>query len=219
MKPLRLVVFDATDRGFLAGRARAAADGTSARGLGLSPIWRIGAQLFDGLGDFEAWSGAHTWASAIHFATRAAARLGRPIDELQFWGHGGFGFMRFANTALDRGALEPTSDLAPAVDALREALAPDGLVWLRCCSAFGHVKGRDFAPRLAERLRARVAGHTHIIHALQSGTHSLAPGDSPSWSEGEGVHFVGGVAKGALTSQLAAPNTTTFLHPRLPAGF
>ena len=92
-------------------------------------------------------------------------------------------------------------------------------MWLRCCSAFGHTAGRAFAPSLAERLRARVAGHTHIIHALQSGTHSLAPGQTPSWPEDEGVRFEAGDAAGALTSRPDAPNTITCLRARLPKGY
>jgi hypothetical protein len=219
MKPLRLVVFDTTDRGRFAGDSGGGADGTSARGLGLSPIWRLGAQLFDGLGGFEAWCGAHTWAEALQFAADTADRFGRPIGELQAWGHGGFGFMRIGTTALDRRALAASSDLAPKLDRLRDALAPDALVWLRCCSAFGHTAGHAFAPALADRLHARVAGHTHIIHALQSGTHSLAPGETPSWPEEEGVRFEAASAAGALTSRRDAPNTITCLRVRLPEGF
>jgi hypothetical protein len=219
MKPLRLVVFDVTDRGRFAADSGGGADGTSARGVGLSPIWRIGAQLFDAVGAFEAWCGAHTWAEALQFAIDSAARFGRPIDEIQAWGHGGFGFMRMGTGALDRAALGPASGLRAPIDALRDALAPDALVWLRCCSAFGHRDGHAFAAALAERLGARVAGHTHIIHALQSGTHSLAPGATPSWPVEEGVRFDGGIVSGALTSRPDAPNTMSFLRARLPKGY
>ena len=108
--------------------------------------------------------------------------------------------------------------LAPGVDALRDALAPGALVWLRCCSAFGYG-GRELAPRLADRLGARVAGHTYIIGAWQSGTHSVAPGGKADWDLLEGVETSGGVARGAKMSAPGEPRTVGCLRLGLPDGW
>jgi hypothetical protein len=112
------------------------------------------------------------------------------------------------DAALLRGALRDDCN------ALASALAPGALVWLRCCSAFGNQAGHDFAARLAERLRVRVAGHTFIIGFWQSGAHSLAPGATPHWNVGEGVDRAG-----AKVSTADAPNTLTCLRLRLPDGW
>jgi hypothetical protein len=126
--------------------------------------------------------------------------------------------MQIGATSLRSDALRTSDSLASSVDALRDALAgPDALVWLRCCSAFGH-HGREFARRLADRLGCRVAGHTHIIGFFQSGTHSLAPGALPAWDLAEGVRFDAGKAIGALGSSPRAPNTITCLARDLPRG-
>jgi hypothetical protein len=127
--------------------------------------------------------------------------------------------MRTPTTSrLDDSALKAGSALASSLDAFREVLAPDALVWLRCCSTFGH-HGRDFAARLAERLGVRVAGHTHVIGVWQSGTHSLAPGERATWDALEGVATKGGVAEAALGSTRTAPNTIHCLKLGLPAGY
>jgi hypothetical protein len=91
-------------------------------------------------------------------------------------------------------------------------------VWLRCCSTFGH-HGRDFAARLAERIGVRVAGHTHIIGAWQSGTHSLAPGERAGWDADEGVEITNGVARAARDSSASAPRTISCFRLGLPEGW
>jgi hypothetical protein len=215
MQTLRLVILDATDVGRFGADPGGGADGTSRRGPGLTPVWSAGARLFDAMGRVDAWIAATNWRDALRWAADQAQRAGRPIGSLQAWGHGGFGFMRIAQTALDGAALRQASALAPALDAVRDALAPGSSVWLRCCSAFGH-DGRTFARSLADRLRARVAGHTYIIGFYQSGTHSLSPGDAPTWDPREGVRFEAGRAAGARWSTPWAPNTITCLASRLP---
>jgi hypothetical protein len=63
----------------------------------------------------------------------------------------------------------------------------EALVWLRTCEAFGARAGLDFAQALADGLRAKVAGHTFVIGALQSGLRALRPGFRPTWSASEGI--------------------------------
>jgi len=221
---LRLVIYDATDIGPIAvPRIERAPDGTAHGTGGLTRYWRAGGWMHRGLGRAAGAFGATTWDAALAWAAGVAERRGEPIAELQAWGHGGWGFMVMGRGAdgdrIDRAALSASSPLAPALDRLRDALAPGALVWLRCCSAFGTEAGRDFAAAFADRIGRRVAGHTFIIGGWQSGTHSLEPGTAPAWSADEGVEIVGGVRRGARVSTRDAPHTVTFLTLGLPPGF
>ncbi|KYF54401.1 hypothetical protein BE08_40405, partial [Sorangium cellulosum] len=187
--------------------------------IGLTPIWRAGALLHRMTGAADAWEQASSWAEALGWAARTARERGRKIRSLQVWGHGGWGYMRIGKTRLDEAALLPGSPLDGAIAALKGELAgPDALVWLRCCSAFGHT-GQAFARALADRLGCRVAGHTYIIAFYQSGAHSLRPGEAPGWDPREGVRFSGGAPAGALWSSRTAPNTVSCLTADLPPGY
>lgn len=221
--PLRVVVWDARDRllshrGGHDGRA-----GTAAVRLGLSPAWWVGARLhavarrFDG-GAFAA-RGVSSWEEALGFAVSSAERAQAPITELQVWGHGGWGFMDLGESRLDRAALALDAPLAPALDRFRDVLDRDGRVWLRCCSAFGGRAGRAFAPALARRLAVRVVGHTYVIGVLQSGTHSVAPGEPAQWSLSEGVVLDGGEPVRAKVSGPREPRTVGCLRLDLPPGW
>ena len=120
---------------------------------------------------------------------------------------------------LDARALAPGHRLEPRIAAVRERLVPGGeaLLWLRTCEAFGATAGLDFATRLADGLGARVAGHTFIIGAIQSGLHGLRPGHRPDWSAEEGI------AKGTADAPLRAhgsglrrPRTVTCFSGEVP---
>ncbi|XXY53008.1 hypothetical protein WME91_17930 [Sorangium sp. So ce269] len=239
---MRLVLFDNTDVGWGSSRRpngarrrregaarehRAAAEPEDLEVLGeavgatigLTPIWRAGAFLHRMTGAAHTWHAASRWDDALLWAARTARERGRKITSLQAWGHGGWGYMRLGQTRLDEDALRPGSPLDGALDALRGELAgPDALVWLRCCSAFGHT-GQAFAKALASRLGCRVAGHTYIIAFYQSGAHSLRPGEAPGWDPREGVRFSGGAPAGALWSSRTAPNTVSCLASDLPPGY
>lgn len=218
MTGLRLVVFDRTDAFLPATRVATgyAEDGTARGRFGLAPWWRIGGGLHAlarrAQGAPVAVRGVSSWPEAVAFAADASRTRGLPIAELQAWGHGGWGFMDLGSTRLDR---ERLSEL----DALRGLLAPDALVWLRCCSAFGAPRGRAFARALADRLEARVAGHTYVIGALQSGTHSVVPGEAPSWPEDEGLVVRDRVAVAAKGSGPREPRTIGCLRLDLPPGW
>lgn len=216
--PLRLVVYDTTDRGV--GR-RSASDGTDGRSgerLGLAPVWWLGASLHRGLARVDGAFGARSWDEALRWAVATADRKGRPIGELQAWGHGGWGGMRMGATHLEEHALGRDAPLAGAIDALIARLAGrEALVWLRCCSAFGR-DGRAFAATLADRLGCRVAGHTFVIGFFQSGLHTLAPGSVADWDEDEGV-VRRGKRRAAAVSSPFAPRTITALRLGVPAGY
>jgi hypothetical protein len=214
-KDLDLVVLDATDTAIVSTPREGRADGTSRERIGLAPIWTAGAVLHRIVGAADAWLGARSWDEALAWAVATASERGARVRSLQAWGHGGWGFMRIGESRLDERALGTDHELAPRVDALRDRLSgSDALVWFRCCSAFGHGSGRRFACLAAERLRARVAGHTHIIGFFQSGTHSVRPGAVAGWDPGEGLR-----GDRALKSSPFAPNTVTCLRCALPRGY
>jgi hypothetical protein len=188
--------------------------------VGLSTAWGAGSTLYRGLGRLDAAYGASSWDDALRWLATFEGE--RPIAEIQYWGHGRWGRAMIDRDALDARALAPGHALEPRVAALRERLLPGGeaLVWLRTCEAFGASAGLDFAERLANGLGARVAGHTFIIGAIQSGLRALRPGHRPDWSPEEGI------AEGTPDAPLRAhgsgvqrPRTVTCLTGTVPPGW
>jgi hypothetical protein len=168
----------------------------------LGRVWAAGARLYRALGWIDAACGVASWDEAIAWAAQ------REIRELQYWGHGKWGQVRAGDDALHADNLARLSSLR---------FARDALVWLRTCETFGARAGHDFAARLAAALGVRVAGHTFIIGARQSGLHALAPGARPDWPLDEGL------ARGtpeapvrARWSSWRAPRTIHALVSRLP---
>lgn len=207
---MKLVVWDATDT----GRFKLGHDGTSGTSdvrVGLTPAWWAGARLHAILrriaGEGFAARGVRSWEDA----TRFVASFSR-VDEVQVWGHGGWGFMDLGDTRLSRKTLDV---LAP----LRAVLKPDAQLWLRCCSAFGGREGRRFAPALAAYLERRVVSHTYVIGAWQSGTRSLLPGLEPDWPLEEGVVMRDGEPHAAKDSGPWEPRTVGCLRLDRPAGW
>ena len=185
--------------------------------LGLSTAWAAGSTLYRGLGRLDATYGATSWDDALRWLAGHDAT--RPIAEIQYWGHGRWGRVMVDRDAFDASALVPGHRLESRVAAVRERLLPDGgsLVWLRTCEAFGASAGLDFAERLANGLGARVAGHTFIIGAVQSGLRALLPGHRPDWSAHEGLKS--GTPDQPLSahgSGLAKPRTVSFLTGSVP---
>jgi hypothetical protein len=203
-EPLRLVVFDATQK-----RRRPAA-------LGFS--WQYGTYLYRGLGRVDAAHGAQSFASAL--AWLAEHEPERQIRELQFWGHGKWGRIFVDGEALDRSVLAPTHPHFRGFQRLRERLTPDALLWFRTCETLGAQAGHDFASALSDATGARVAGHTFVIGFFQSGLHCLRPGQRPTWSTSEGLaQGTPAEPQRALVSGPDAPNTITCLSGAIPAGF
>jgi hypothetical protein len=193
-RPLRLIVWDRT-------------------APGLRHAWRLGARLQAGIGRVDGAFPAATWDEALAWLARAREAIG----EIQYWGHGRWGRALIGAEALDASALRPDHRLSARLDAVRERLAPDALVWFRTCEAFGASAGHDFAVRIADRLGARVAGHTFVIGAVQSGLHGLLPGHAPDWPADEGL------AEGTPTAPVRAqrsapgrPRTITCFDGRVP---
>ncbi len=203
--PLRLMVYDRTCR---------------RHGIGLSTAWSAGSVMYRGLRRLDATFGASSWEEALGWLATVAPD--RPIGEIQYWGHGRWGRVFVAQDVLDASALRPGHRLHRAIAAVRERLVGGGeaLFWLRTCEAFGARAGIDFAQSLAEGLGARVAGHTFIIGAWQSGLRALAPGRVPTWSPAEGIaEGTPESPRRALGSGPTRPRTITCFSGEVPPTF
>jgi hypothetical protein len=180
---------------------------------GLSPIWAAGSRMYRMLRRVERIEGVDSWAAALAYLG-AQPEL---IDEIQFWGHGKWGCAMVGDDRFDVDAL---ARHATALDAIRVRLAPNALLWFRTCETLGARPGQAFARRLADRMGARVAGHTYIIGYQQSGLHGLAPGMRPDWSEAEGlVEGTPDEPRKAAWSRRGLPNTITALVGEVPAAW
>src|SRR5437016_566767 len=126
--------------------------------------------MYRALGRLDAAMGSASWEHAFGWIEDQRDA----IDELQFWGHGKWGCALIARDALDARALSNAHAMHRRLEALRERLAPNALVWFRTCETFGAARGIDFARRLSDFLGARVAGHTFVIGFHQSGLHGLS---------------------------------------------
>jgi hypothetical protein len=200
---LRLLVYDRTCGGGPGGA------------FGLSTAWSAGAGLYRELGRIDAAQGVSSWEEGLSWLAGYGSEA---IAEVQYWGHGNWGLAKVADDVLDAGALAHRHRLRRRLDAVRERLAPDALLWFRTCETFGAQRGQDFARRLADHLGVRVAGHTFVIGFHQSGLHGLSPGARPDWSPAEGL------AEGTPAAPLrarwstpVAPNTITCLAGKVPA--
>jgi hypothetical protein len=206
-KGLRVMIYDRSCRGRIALP-------------GLSHAWWAGAQLYRSLGRLHAYRGADSWDQALEWL--AELRPSEPLAEVQYWGHGKWGGARIRQQYLDRCALEPRHPLHARLAAVRDRFLPQaqGLWWFRTCETFGALPGQRFATELADFLGARVAGHTYIIGHIQSGLHTLRPGERPTWSEDEGLREGSpDEPRRAHWSRLRAPNTITCLRGTIPDGY
>ena len=202
---LRLMVYDRTCRG---------------RGPlpGLSHAWWAGAKLYGALGRLDATRGVASWPEALSWL--ATFEPASEIAEIQFWGHGKWGHALVDGEPLDERALLSTHPWNADLAAVRARLSPDALWWFRTCETFGAHAGASFAKAWTDFFTSRAAGHTYIIGYWQSGLHSLAPGQEPSWAPDEGI--VEGDASRptrAAWSKPGAPNTITCLEGTVPTGY
>ncbi|MFT4977020.1 MAG: hypothetical protein ACI8S6_002925 [Myxococcota bacterium] len=204
-RALRLMIYDTTCRG---------ADGR----LPLSHAWQAGEGLYRGLGRIDAACGAESWEEALDFL--ATHRLGEAVGEVQFWGHGRWGCALIDGQRLDAGALRAGHRLRGRLEAVRERMDAGGLWWFRTCETLGAEAGHDLARRWSDFFGGRVAGHTFVIGAWQSGLHSLAAGEVPGWSTSEGLAAgTPSAPERALGAAPWRPRTISFLHGRIPAGW
>ena len=202
-EPLQLMIYDDTCRG---------------RGPlpGLTHSWIAGGLLYRVLDRFDAIRPVRTWEEAL--AWLSAVEPGRPIGEVQFWGHGKWGRVLVDGDPLDVTDLEPDADRRGLLEDIRDRLVgPEALVWFRTCETFGGEPGHAFARQWTDFLECRVASHTFIIGPYQSGLHVLGPGESPDWPVDEGlVEGTPEAPEKAAWSTPGKPNTIFCLTSRLP---
>jgi len=203
-QPQRLLVYDDSCRG------RAALPG-------LSHSWWAGSWLYRALGRFDQVLAANSWEQAFRWL--AQIDPGRPIGEVQYWGHGKWGRALIAGDALDASWLDAQHPHADLVGIVRARMADrHSLWWFRTCETFGADEGLRFARAWSGGMGCRAAGHTYVIGAWQSGLHVVAPTQLPSWSPDEGL--IEGSASDplrALPSRPREPNTIHCLQGALPS--
>lgn len=174
MRGLRVMIYDATWHGSKPDQ------------WFLTTSWILGGWLYRALGRIDEVYGATSWLDAVAWLN--AVDQGREIAEIQYWGHGRWGRVMIGTDRLDARVLD--DDAHPMHDPFRAVaarLTPASLVWFRTCMTFGTAVGQRFASSCARFFGCRVAGHTYVVGPLQSGLHSLAPGEVPSWPVDEGV--------------------------------
>lgn len=204
--PLRLMLYDQTCR-------------NSSWRPGLSQAWSSGGVLYRALRRIDAYQGVQSWSDALAFLQNHQPQ--RPIAEIQFWGHGRWGRAFIAKEILDISALQPDHALHDGLARVRDRMlrGSDGLFWFRTCETFGMQAGHAFAQAFTRFMDCRTAGHTYVIGLLQSGLHSLLPGQTPAWPLDEGLPEGQQNPKAARMSHPGAPNTITCFHGQIPDGF
>src|SRR5688572_22448286 len=130
MGPLRLMIYDRTCTTAKVKGLRAP--------FGLTHSWIAGGRLYGALRRIDAHTGVASWAEALEWL--GTVEPDRPISEIQFWGHGQRGRVKIDAESLDASALAPGHPLRPALERIRERLAPDALWWFRTCDTFGAHK-------------------------------------------------------------------------------
>lgn len=205
MKPLRLMVYDRTDTG-------------PWYRPGLSHAWWAGAHLYHRLQRLDAYHSVASWEEAWGWLQSFEPH--RAIAEVQYWGHGKWGDARAGRDVFGESMLLKTARDRNVLDRVVARFTPSSLWWFRTCETFGAKPGHAFASALADRFGCRVAGHTFIIGHIQSGLHSLAPGEHPTWSLDEGLREGSPESpKRAYWSHVRAPNTISCLRGSIPSDY
>lgn len=188
---LRLMIFDNTDvRGWTKQIKDAAPDPVDnvIDGLGievgLTHSWLAGGWLYRQFGRFDHTQGFASWVTALQWLCSIEPE--RQIDEIQFWGHGSPGGAWMHGEVLTKNAFTD-SIYGPLLQRLKTRITDDSLIWFRSCSIFCGQVGHEFATSWVKNLGCRIAAHTHIVHAFQSGLYCVDPGRKPWWSKKEGI--------------------------------
>ncbi|MDB4998631.1 MAG: hypothetical protein JWM74_6063 [Myxococcaceae bacterium] len=182
--------------------------------------------LYQRLGRIDEAFGASSWAEAFEWLVARSQATGRPIEQVQYWGHGRRGRALVADDVLDAGSVAPGGRYLDRVRAVRACFGressdtkTEGGFWFRTCETIGGTAGHAFARAWSDVLEQRVAGHTHVIGFWQSGLHTLRPGEAPTWPVTEGVRDAHDEAAVALGSSPLRPNTIQCLRGTIPHGW
>ena len=132
----------------------------------LAFTWLAGCFLHKLFGKLDDYYGATSWEEAFKWLETRP----KPLNVIQYWGHGSPGTAWLAQMKL------PQDMFKRLVKSTDQA----SLVWFRTCSTFNGKPGYDFSEYLTKLLSCTVAGHTRTIGVLQSGLHTRKPGQAPS---------------------------------------
>lgn len=165
--------------------------------------WAVGCWFQKLVGAVDDYFGAESWEHAEEWLKRR----GKPISQIQYWGHGSPGCVWLAQKLITvqqwlniKAVLEPSQDT---------------LIWFRTCSTFQGSKGHAFSKALADGLGCTIGGHTRIIGPLQGGLHTRKPSADPSWPDSEGE-----LPKSWWPSHLRwGPHTIICLATKIPKGW
>ena len=162
--------------------------------------WRMGAKAYVRAGK------AFAVLPLKDFSDIARGRVTLDGDyAVEFWCHGAPGMISWYRRPFRSG------DVSRAAEKMRV-----NRIWFRSCSTFAGSIGHHFAANVAEHAGCTVAGHTHLIGPLQSGLHTLEPGQPPYWSMNEGQK---GNRTGGKWSSPWAPNTITAWRNDIPSAW
>lgn len=181
---------------------------------GLTQSWFAGGGLYRLFRAIDLVKPVTSWAEALDWL--ATVEPSKKIDVWQFWGHGSPATAYVDYVPLNGLALEEGHPLHAPLLKLKERLHPKSLVWFRTCSTFHGPRGKKFAEDLANFLGCRVAAHTFVVGPLQSGLHSIGPGEAAGWPDEEGLDPKRG---GIKMSGPFDPNTITCLRASVPKGW
>jgi len=180
---------------------------------GLTQSWFAGGSLYRTLRFIDYVKPVDSWEEALEWLCEV--KPDEKISTIQFWGHGSPGSF-YINKKRVHVNTKKTEHLDGYVDELKERLAEDSMWWFRTCASFHGSEGRVFAQDWSNFFGCSAAGHTYNIGPLQSGLHSIHPGEKPSWSKEEGKNRKDG---SILGSWFTAPNTITCLRGSIPRGW
>jgi len=153
--------------------------------VGLTTAWTAGGKFYKAMRWVDVCKGFGDWASALDWI--AGLEPGREIAQIQIWGHGSPGRSWMAGKALSASSLGPGAPFNAVLRHIASRMTDDGVIWFRNCGVFAGRRGQDFARTWANELGVRIAAHTFIIGAFQSGLHTLGPDEKPRWPDDEGI--------------------------------
>lgn len=229
-KPLRLMIYDNTDIKFNLKQLQQVIPkefrdqyGVSLDSIdcefpfGLTHQWFVGGVLYRALRWVDKTKGFSNWGGALDWVLEQSKN--RPIEQIQVWGHGSPGKSWMKREPLHANSVQE----GPHAEKLQEIgrrMTDNGTIWFRNCSVFCGEKGHEFAKSWSNTLDCRIAAHTYVIHAWQSGLHTISPGEEPSWSTREGIQA--GTPDQVLQCKSSFPwakNTIFMIAAGIPEGW
>lgn len=184
--------------------------------VGLTHQWIVGGKLYRALRWVDKCKGASNWADALKWLTTVDP--GEKIEQIQIWGHGSPGKSWMNNEPLSWKSFE--GQHKEMLQQIADRLTDDAVIWFRNCSVFAGENGHKFAKAWSNNMNCKIAAHTYIISAWQSGLNTCCPGEEPSWPLTEGIaEGTPSHIKKLKTSTPWAEKSVFMLAADLPKGY